>query len=89
MVSDDRLREGTMGGGQRTVGTTDFFYGACLTYIEEHGLDPERIEAWEGTTFFALGVRGFAVMNLVLGAVWLTVAIRLVRRYGSLSGPQA
>ena len=54
MVSDDRLRDQTMGGGQRTVGTSDFFYGACLTYIEEHNLDPERIEAWEGVTFHAL-----------------------------------
>lgn len=54
MVSDDRLREQTMGGGARTVGTSDFFFGACLTYIEAHGLDPEKIEAWEGVTFHAL-----------------------------------
>lgn len=51
MVSDDRLREQTTGGGPRTVGTSDFFFGACLTYLEAQGLDAERIEAWEGATF--------------------------------------
>lgn len=54
MVSDDRLREQTMGGGPRTVGTSDFFFAACLTYIEARGLDAAKIEAWEGVTFHAL-----------------------------------
>ena len=43
-----------MGGGARTVGTSDFFFGACLTYIEEHGLDATKIEAWEGVSFDTL-----------------------------------
>ncbi|HWO94643.1 MAG TPA: hypothetical protein VNL92_07755, partial [Dehalococcoidia bacterium] len=44
----------TMGAGPRTVGTSDFFFAACLTYLEEHGLDAEQVEAWEGVSFHAL-----------------------------------
>ena len=62
---------------------------AADTFVVRSGDMLSGLAVFIGTTFFALGVRGFAVMNLVLGAVWLTVAIRLVRRYGSLSGPQA
>src|SRR5262249_54671195 len=32
-----------------------------------------------------LGVRGFAVMTLVLVAVWLAIAVQLVRRYRALA----
>jgi len=35
-----------------------------------------------GTHWLALGVRGFAVVNLVLIAAWLAVAFRLLREYG-------
>ena len=53
-MNDDRLRQQAMAGGQRSVGTSDFFFGACLTYIEEQGLDATAIEAWEGATFAAM-----------------------------------
>ena len=62
---------------------------AADTFVVRSGDMLSGLAVFIGTTFFALGVRGFAVMNLALGAVWLLVAIRLVRRYGSLSGPPA
>jgi AAA family ATP:ADP antiporter len=38
-----------------------------------------------GTTWFGLGLRGFAGANLVLVALWIAVAILLLREYRALS----
>jgi ATP:ADP antiporter, AAA family len=62
---------------------------AADTFVVRSGDMLSGLAVFVGTTFLALGVRGFAVMNLVLGVVWLVVAIQLVRRYGSVSGPSA
>jgi ATP:ADP antiporter, AAA family len=35
-----------------------------------------------GTSWLVLGVKGFAVANLVLIALWLSVALQLLREYG-------
>ncbi|NOY92837.1 MAG: translocase [Deltaproteobacteria bacterium] len=37
-----------------------------------------------GTTWAGLGIRGFAVANVVVALVWLALALRLARRYEAL-----
>jgi AAA family ATP:ADP antiporter len=58
---------------------------AADTFVVRSGDTLAGLAVFVGTTFFATSVRGFAVMNLVLIAVWLVVAVLLVRRYYSLS----
>ena len=36
-------------------------------------------------TRVALGVQGFAVVNLVIGLLWLLLIVRLARRHGMLA----
>jgi AAA family ATP:ADP antiporter len=62
---------------------------AADTFVVRSGDMLSGLAVFVGTTFFALGVSGFAVMNLVLGVVWLIVAVQLVRRYTSFPGPRA
>jgi AAA family ATP:ADP antiporter len=38
-------------------------------------------------TLVALGVRGFAVANVLIGCLWLLLVLRLVRRHRALSAP--
>jgi ATP:ADP antiporter, AAA family len=61
---------------------------AADTFVVRSGDMLSGVAVFVGTTFFAAGVRSFAVMNLVLIALWLTVAVRLVRYYRSLSAPR-
>jgi hypothetical protein len=42
-----------------------------------------------GHNFLALGVRGFALVNIALDLLWLVIALQLVRRYRSFSAPRA
>jgi hypothetical protein len=42
-----------------------------------------------GTTVLALGVRGFAAINIVLVAAWLVVAVLLLRENRELSATAA
>jgi ATP:ADP antiporter, AAA family len=42
-----------------------------------------------GTTYFALGIRGAAMVNVTLIAVWLAVAVVLLRHYRELSTDHA
>jgi AAA family ATP:ADP antiporter len=42
-----------------------------------------------GTNWLALEARGFAVLNLIVVAAWLAVAVVLVRENRRLSGPKA
>jgi AAA family ATP:ADP antiporter len=42
-----------------------------------------------GTTYFALGIRGAAMVNVVLVAFWLAVAVVLLRQYHELSAGNA
>ena len=58
---------------------------AADTFVVRSGDMLSGVAVFLGTTFFAAGVRSFAIMNLVLIALWLTVAVRLVRYYRSLS----
>jgi AAA family ATP:ADP antiporter len=60
---------------------------AADTFVVRTGDMLSAVAVFLGVTFLHAGVRGFAVMNLVLIAIWLTVAVRLVRRYRSLSAP--
>jgi hypothetical protein len=39
---------------------------------------------WLGTSF-ALGVEGFAVVNLVIGMVWLLLIVRLARQHRAIA----
>ena len=61
---------------------------AADTFVVRSGDMLSGVAVFLGTTFFAAGVRTFAVMNLVLIALWLTLAVRLVRYYRSLSAPR-
>jgi AAA family ATP:ADP antiporter len=61
---------------------------AADTFVVRSGDMLSAAAVFVGTTFLHAGVRGFALMNLALIAVWLAVAVRLVRRYRSLSAPQ-
>jgi AAA family ATP:ADP antiporter len=61
---------------------------AADTFVVRSGDMLSGVAVFVGTTFFAAGVRSFAVMNLVLIALWLTLAVRLVRYYRSLSAPR-
>ena len=61
---------------------------AADTFVVRSGDMLSGVAVFLGTTFFAAGVRSFAVMNLVLIALWLTLAVRLVRYYRSLSAPR-
>ena len=58
---------------------------AADTFVVRSGDTLSGVAVFVGTTFFAMGVRSFAMMNLVLVAVWLVIAVILVRRYHSLS----
>jgi len=61
---------------------------AADTFVVRSGDMLSGVAVFVGTTFFAAGVRSFAGMNLVLIALWLTLAVRLVRYYRSLSAPR-
>jgi len=61
---------------------------AADTFVVRSGDMLSGVAVFVGTTFFAAGVRSFAVMNLVLIALWLILAVRLVRYYRSLSAPR-
>src|SRR5437762_6349547 len=61
---------------------------AADTFVVRSGDMLSGLAVFLGTTFFAAGVRSFAVMNLVLIALWLVLAVRLVRHYRSLSAPR-
>jgi AAA family ATP:ADP antiporter len=58
---------------------------AADTFVVRSGDMLSGVAVFLGTTFLHASVRGFAWMNLALIALWLTVAIHLVRRYRSLS----
>jgi len=58
---------------------------AADTFVVRSGDMLSGVAVFLGTTYFAAGVRSFAIMNLVLIALWLTLAVRLVRYYRSLS----
>lgn len=60
---------------------------AADTFVVRTGDMLSAVAVFLGTTLLHAGVRGFAVMNLVLIAVWLAVAFRLIRQYRSLSAP--
>jgi ATP:ADP antiporter, AAA family len=61
---------------------------AADTFVVRTGDMLSAVAVFAGTTWLGLGARGFAWMNLVLIALWLTVALRLVRRYRSLAAQQ-
>jgi len=55
---------------------------AIDTFFVRTGDVLQAVLVFAGTTWLALGVKGFAVANLVLIALWLAVALRLLREYG-------
>jgi AAA family ATP:ADP antiporter len=55
---------------------------AIDTFFVRTGDLLQAVLVFVGTTWLGLGVRGFAVANLVLIAAWLVVAFRLLRQYG-------
>jgi AAA family ATP:ADP antiporter len=61
---------------------------AADTFVVRSGDLLSGVAVFLGTTLFAAGARSFAVMNLALIALWLTLAVRLVRYYRSLSAPR-
>jgi AAA family ATP:ADP antiporter len=58
---------------------------AADTFVVRSGDMLSGVAVFLGTTFLQASVRGFAWMNLALIALWLTVAVQLIRRYRSLS----
>ncbi len=61
---------------------------AADTFVVRSGDMLSGIAVFLGVTYLHATVRGFAAMNLVLIAVWLTFAVQLVRRYRSLATPR-
>jgi AAA family ATP:ADP antiporter len=55
---------------------------AVDTFFVRTGDLLQAVLVFVGTTWLGLGVRGFAVTNLVLIAAWLAVALGLLRQYG-------
>jgi len=58
---------------------------AADTFVVRSGDMLSGLAVFVGTTYLHTTVRGFAAMNLVLIAVWLVIAVTLVRRYRSLA----
>ena len=61
---------------------------AADTFVVRSGDLLSGVAVFLGTTYLAAGARSFAVMNLALIVLWLTVAVRLVRHYRSLAAPR-
>jgi AAA family ATP:ADP antiporter len=55
---------------------------AVDTFFVRAGDVLQAVLVFAGTSWLALGVKGFAIANLVLIALWLLVAFRLLRQYG-------
>jgi AAA family ATP:ADP antiporter len=55
---------------------------AIDTFFVRTGDVLQAVLVFAGTTWLGLGVRGFAVANIVLVAAWLLVAVWLLREYG-------
>jgi ATP:ADP antiporter, AAA family len=55
---------------------------AIDTFFVRTGDLLQAVVVFAGTHWLTLGVRGFAVVNLVLIAAWLAVAFRLLNEYG-------
>jgi AAA family ATP:ADP antiporter len=62
---------------------------AADTFVVRTGDMFSAALVFAGTHWLALGVRGFAVVNLAIIAVWLLLAVRLVQRYRALSSAAA
>ncbi len=58
---------------------------AIDTFIVRLGDVSSGISVWLGAGLMALGVRYFALLNLILCGVWLTLALVIGRVYGTLS----
>ena len=61
---------------------------AVDTFVVRAGDVGSAALVWVGTSI-ALGVRGFAVANVLIGLAWLLLIVRLARRHRALSGAQA
>ncbi|HEV7500207.1 MAG TPA: translocase [Vicinamibacteria bacterium] len=61
---------------------------AADTFVVRSGDMLSGLAVFVGVTIFHATVREFAAMNLALIGVWLTIAVRLVRRYRSLAAQQ-
>jgi AAA family ATP:ADP antiporter len=61
---------------------------AIDTFVIRLGDVSSGVSVWLGAGVLALGVRYFAVLNLMLCAVWLTLAFVIGRLYGKLSAVQ-
>jgi AAA family ATP:ADP antiporter len=55
---------------------------AIDTFFVRTGDLLQAVLVFAGTTWLGLGVRGFALVNVVLVAAWLVVAVLLLREYG-------
>jgi AAA family ATP:ADP antiporter len=55
---------------------------AIDTFFVRAGDVLQAVLVFAGTAWLGLGVKGFAVANLALIALWLAVALRLLRQYG-------
>lgn len=58
---------------------------AIDTFVVRLGDVTSGLSVWLGAGVMALGVRYFALLNLMLCGVWLTLAVVIGRLYGSLS----
>jgi len=58
---------------------------AIDTFVVRAGDVGSAALVWVGTSV-ALGVQGFAVVNLIIGLAWLCLVVRLARRHHALGG---
>jgi AAA family ATP:ADP antiporter len=62
---------------------------AADTFVVRFGDVLAAILVWFGTSWLGLGHRGFALTNLMLAAVWISLAYILLREYRRRSAPPA
>jgi AAA family ATP:ADP antiporter len=60
---------------------------AADTFVVRFGDVLAAILVWFGTSSLGLGHRGFALTNLMLVAVWISLAYILLREYRRRSAP--